>query len=430
MTEGSAQPVVAPLVVAQPVVAPPPGHPRFALVDSLRAIAAISVLLTHTGFATSAITNPTYGAYVGRLNVGVTVFFVISGFLLYRPFAAHRLLSAPATRVRDYARRRLLRIVPAYWLALTVLAIFPGLPGVFTNHWWIYYGFLQVYNDGTILKGIGPAWTLCVEITFYAFLPVYAVALARCLRRAGLRRQVQAELVLLAVISVAAVWYRYWLTVHAPISPMLFALPTQIDWFAAGMALAVLSVASQATIRPWPAMRIVTRRPVLPWAVAAAAFWAVSKLVTGPHQIDLFGHEALIFTPGEDLAQHILYTVVGAALVVPAVFGADGGGRVRSILADRRLAWLGLISYGIYLWQSPLLEWVCQPSGTDIVTRCRFHGAGLFQSFPFLSLTLLSAVIVIACAATSYYLLERPLLRLKYRRSPPAPPRELATADG
>ena len=148
-----------------PVVAPPPGHPRFPLVDSLRAIAALSVLVYHTGYATSAIRQPVYGAFIERLNVGVTLFFVISGFLLYRPFVAARLLGAPSSRLRDYARRRLLRIVPAYWLALTVLAIYPGLSGVFTNHWWIYYGFLQIYNDGTVLQGIGPAWTLCIEIT-------------------------------------------------------------------------------------------------------------------------------------------------------------------------------------------------------------------------------------------------------------------------
>jgi peptidoglycan/LPS O-acetylase OafA/YrhL len=155
----------------------------------------------------------------------------------------------------------------------------------------------------------------------------------------------------------------------------------------------------------------------------------VSRWVSGPHSINFFGHHALLFTPGEDLWQHMLYTVVGAGMLAPAVFGGAGGGLVRRILANRRLAWLGLISYGIYLWQSPLLVWVCQPKGSDIETACGFHGIGLLRAHPFLYLTLISAAIVIACAAASYYVVERPLLRFKYRRPPTAPSLQPATAD-
>jgi peptidoglycan/LPS O-acetylase OafA/YrhL len=86
------------------------------------------------------------GDYTARLDIGVTVFFLISGFLLYRPFVLARFHEAQPVRGRDFARRRLLRIVPAYWLALTVLAIYPGLVGIWTHDWWIYYGFLQIYG--------------------------------------------------------------------------------------------------------------------------------------------------------------------------------------------------------------------------------------------------------------------------------------------
>jgi peptidoglycan/LPS O-acetylase OafA/YrhL len=103
--------------------------------------------------------------------------------------------------------------------------------------------------------------------------------------------------------------------------------------------------------------------------------------------------------------------------------GADGGGVVRRILADRRLAWLGLISYGIYLWQGSVLQVICQPQGYGFVNdSCRLHDVGPLQHVPFLSLTVISIPIVVACAAASYYVVERPLLRLKYRRTPPAAP--------
>ena len=61
----------------------------------------------------------------------MTVFFVLSGFLLYRPFLAADLDGLRPVALRDYARRGVLRIVPAYWLALTVIALWLNLDEVF-----------------------------------------------------------------------------------------------------------------------------------------------------------------------------------------------------------------------------------------------------------------------------------------------------------
>jgi peptidoglycan/LPS O-acetylase OafA/YrhL len=414
-----------------PVVAPPPGHPRFAVVDSLRAIAALTVLLHHTGYDTSAVQNPHYGTLIERTNVGVTLFFLISGFLLYRPFVAARIVGAPHTRLRDFARRRLLRIVPAYWLALTVLAIYPGESGVFSNHWWIYYGFLQIYNDGTVLRGLGQAWSLCVELTFYIVLPFYAALMTRCLRRVTVRWQVRIELGLLALISLGSWGYRLYLHTDRPFSPWGNTLPVYADWFAAGMALAILSVALQSSGARPRAVRIVERWPALPWAAAVIVYVVASEIVSGPHIIELFGRKSLYWSPREDLAIHVLFALVGAGLLIPAIFGTQGGGVVRRILANRRLAWLGLISYGIYLWQGSVLQVICQPQGYGFVNgSCRMHNIGLLQHVPLLSLTVIGVCVTIVCAAASYYGVERPLLRLKYRRTPPAPPAAPSGAAG
>src|SRR4051794_11402525 len=162
----------------------PPGHPRFPAFDGLRAIAAVSVLVVHTAGDAGTMYRPgTAGALLAHLDVGVTIFFLISGFLLYRPFSAARLSNRPRPSPRRHRAPRVLRIVPAYWLALTVLAIYPGLPRMFSNDWWIYYGFLQTYDADTINTGIGQAWTLGVELSFYAMLPLYAAALDRLWRR-------------------------------------------------------------------------------------------------------------------------------------------------------------------------------------------------------------------------------------------------------
>ena len=127
---------------------------RFPLVDSLRAIAALCVLLTHTAVAAGISGNPhsVLSPYAQRLDVGVAIFFLISGLLLYRPFVAGA-VSRPCRRRPSgpYAWRRFLRIAPAYWLALTVTALWVGTSayelGVFSSSGFpTYYLLAQTYR--------------------------------------------------------------------------------------------------------------------------------------------------------------------------------------------------------------------------------------------------------------------------------------------
>ncbi len=119
---------------------------HFELFDSLRGIAVLSVLAFHIGAASLANATARYGVYTSQLLLGVTIFFLISGFLLYRPYAMAQFAGAQTPATGIYARRRFLRIVPAYWAALTLLAVWPGLEGVFTGDWWVYYGLFQSYR--------------------------------------------------------------------------------------------------------------------------------------------------------------------------------------------------------------------------------------------------------------------------------------------
>ena len=96
-----------------PAVAPPPGNPRFPLFDGLRAIAALSVLTFHVAAISGALERGFAGDVLAMLSRGVILFFVISGFLLYRPFVAARAGGRHAPSSTRYARRRILRIVPA-----------------------------------------------------------------------------------------------------------------------------------------------------------------------------------------------------------------------------------------------------------------------------------------------------------------------------
>jgi peptidoglycan/LPS O-acetylase OafA/YrhL len=374
-----------------PAVAPPPGNPRFPLLDAMRALAALAIVLTHTAGVSDFNTDNALGAYTARLNMGVTLFFLLSGFLLYRPFVAARLEGRPPVRIRDYTRRRVLRIVPAYWVALTVLALSPGLPAFWDGPWWRSYTFTQNYWLESTVQGIFPAWTLCIEISFYLALPFVAAAIGRV---AGRRWGV--ELALLAALAVASLALRTALQEDGGFFVLQNTLATYLDWFVYGMVLAVVSVASAG--REWPALKVIERRPWLPWAGAAVAFWFVAT------QLDLPRGFFLVYTNINYLGEHLGYALIAVLLLLPAIFGVRGGGWPRRLLAWRPLAWLGLISYGIFLYHGPLVLWLKRNEADTWLP-----GSG------YLSITIPALAMAVAAAALSYYLVERPALRFKDR---------------
>src|SRR5436309_15274196 len=151
-----------------PAVAPPPGNPRFPLLDSIRGLAVLVVIGFHVSAITGALGAGLFGRALAVLGVvAIVLFFLMSAFLLYRPFVRAHAAGRPRPSALRFGRRRFLRVVPGYWVALTVLAVFPGIVGVFSGDWWHYYFFAQIYSPDTYGKGIPVAWTLCVEVTFY-----------------------------------------------------------------------------------------------------------------------------------------------------------------------------------------------------------------------------------------------------------------------
>ena len=148
---------------------------RFPCFDGLRALAALLVIGVHTAFV-SGLTGRGLGRYAARMEIGVSVFFVISGFLLYRPFAVAHFRQEPEPPARHFWARRLRRIVPAYWLAFILITYVLHADTI--RHGWgsvaIYLGFAQIYSSHHVLSGITQAWSLCTEMSFYLFLPLYA----------------------------------------------------------------------------------------------------------------------------------------------------------------------------------------------------------------------------------------------------------------
>ena len=394
-----------------PALRPPPGNPRFPLFDSLRAIAALFVVTCHVvGVAGASTTS--WGRFFYQLFSGLSIFFVISGFLLYRPYVAARAGGARAPRPSEFARRRVLRIVPGYWFALTILALWPGTPyvaGPLTHHWWQFYGFGQIYTTNTIIAGIGPAWSLCVEATFYALLPLYALCAGRLSRRFGL---IRGELVPLLAIAFASLIVRFVATTNLQL-PLRVSLASNVFLFAIGMALAVISVAVHGRDMDVRAIRWPALHPGLCWAAAAGC------LAVAAMRFPTYNPGGTAWRWSAHLMANDLLGALAALLIVfPAVFGQDRGGLPRRILATRALTWVGVVSYGLYLWHYPLLFWL---GGIGHVPVARAPITWLFDATPG-SVTL--AVMLGACglalslaaAAFSYYLVELPFLRMKELR--------------
>ena len=125
-----------------------PGSPRsrhFQWFDSMRALAVLGVIIIHVGASSGANRLAWYGVATSQGRIGVRIFFMISAFLLYRPYVMAHLNESPSPALGTYAKRRALRILPGYWVALAVLATWPGLPKVLTEALWIFFGVLQGY---------------------------------------------------------------------------------------------------------------------------------------------------------------------------------------------------------------------------------------------------------------------------------------------
>jgi peptidoglycan/LPS O-acetylase OafA/YrhL len=355
-------------------------------------------VVTHTAQLGGFNKEHALGAWTVRLDSGVAVFFVLSAFLLYRPFVRARLDGNAPPRVRAYARRRALRILPAYWVCVLVLGIFDSAhtPGVFGEKWWVYWSLLQSWSKETIIQGVGVAWSLSVEAAFYVLLPIYAALMARLWRARTRDGQAKAELIFLALSAVLAVATRGAVKAIWPESVFGNQLPGTWTWFTGGLALAVTSAwlhHRPLNEKPWP-VRFATERPLALWALAFGCLTLAAWAAGLPR--DPFAH-----IPVFNLQlQHVLYAGTAFFLVAPMVFHDGRRSLPATLLSTRMLAWLGLVSYGIFLYHQPFVF--------------AFLDTRLWP--PFAGIALYTALVIAAataCAAASYYLVERPLLRFK-----------------
>lgn len=376
---------------------------RFPLMDSIRALAALMIVVYHASLSMDVGSGAR--SSFETLAIGVPVFFVVSGFLLYRPFAVALLTGRRGPRTAAFAWRRFLRIVPAFWVALTVVAL-AGESTISLSSLPPLYGFAQVYDADTLHLGLPQAWSLDCEIVFYAMLPLVAVVLRRApgsSPRARLWWQVAGLVALVALSEGYKVWFHTFGDLRS-VGDQAFSFHPgwNLDMFVAGMALALWSAHHEVTGRETRMHRLVARRSGLLWVGAALLFSLVTNLA--PEAREAAGNAWY----------HLARIAFGVVLVLPAIHGSVHEGRVRRWLRNRWLLALGVVSYGLYLFHLQVIAVVFDLGLPDVVL---------------LGLTLAGAV---ALACVSWVLIERPALRLRHlvqERREPAATEPLGAAD-
>jgi peptidoglycan/LPS O-acetylase OafA/YrhL len=386
------------------------GSPFLAELEGLRGVAAWSIVLEHCWlFSSGSNLEWTLGpatVFLLPLQSGVTLFFVLSGFLLYRPFAAALAAGDALPSTRRYLRNRVLRIMPAYWFVLIVSLVLGcgvvsaraggNVVGRLDDPRALVLDLLLVQNyvPSAIYTGILPAWSLCIEAAFYLCLPLVVIAVAFVVRSGRWRLSARAvpfvaPAALFAIAVAARVLVTVWVSSARLLEPSWSAvaahsLPANVDLFAAGMAAAAVYEAWRRTAAPG-------------WVTGAAAGRALAYLGLPTLVLGWYFLPYSVYDP--------LVAVLGALAVLRVLArsaGASPGDR-RSVLASKPMRMAGRISYGVFLWNYPLLSFLA----TYGLLSGSHSAVGLLINL------LVAAPLVAVVAAATYRLVERPALRLK-----------------
>jgi peptidoglycan/LPS O-acetylase OafA/YrhL len=374
--------------------ASPPGEFRLGhapALDGLRAVAVLAVMFGHLSLVGA-------GANLGRMEttlgglrggfLGVDVFFVLSGFLITTLLVQEQQRTG-RIRLRAFYARRVLRLLPALAVLLAACCLFVAWRG--------YSAESRPVARGVVL-GLGCAvntyfcvktahvgmlthlWSLSLEEQFYFLWPVLLWGLLRWrVRRRWVVLAVLAALAASAALRHACWWSGTTMAVRVAVS----SLPTRAENLLLGALLALVLC--------WVGLP----RSAAGRVLVAAAAWGGAALLAG---VLWWG------VPGPGV--HSLAGVASALLIAGLVAGPARP--LRTVLAAAPCAWLGRVSYGLYLWHPPIF---C------LAPLVLYHFLGRGAAVVRLGCAA-AFVLSLAAAAASYYLVERPFLRWKTRWSP------------
>ena len=306
------------------------GVDRVASLTGVRAVAALLVLGTHAAYTTGKYTHGFVGLVYSRMEIGVPIFFALSGYLLFGPWVRAAAGGRQSPPLGRYAWHRVRRIMPAYVVTvlLAYLIYHFRTAGPNPGHSWIglfrNLTLTQIYTDNYMFsylhQGLTQMWSLAVEVAFYVALPILAYLLLAGL--AGLALVSPAWLVLVHTTHFLPDGARLW-------------LPGYLAWFLGGMLLTVLQAMG---VRMYGFV-------ALPLAVIS--YVIVSTPVAGEPTTSPTGL-------GQALVKTGFYAAIATLVIAPLALGNRGW--YAGLLATRPMVWLGEISYEIFLVHLVIME--------------------------------------------------------------------------
>ncbi|HEX5439630.1 MAG TPA: acyltransferase [Ktedonobacterales bacterium] len=377
--------------------------------DGLRALAALMVVVFHLLLWVDAYDTPVSRAINASwyfLANGVWLFFVLSGFLLFLPYARTTLAARPLPSATYFYRRRMLRIVPAYWVCLFIVAVAENQLRRTVEPLNMLTHVLMIHDDFPRFNRDlePPFWTLAVEAQFYLVLPLLAWGIARVVGASRSLARVVLGIVAVILLALTVQWVDSLVMSTLPdvdgvdrTPGGVFVLATMgmqgkfLAVFAVGMLCAALYV---VVIEQGRVSKAVARRCGKAALLFALVMFAIA--------IPAWAKGAVMFHPGTFWGLDIQgYPLISAAafggLLLALLLGVSGGGRLGRVFAWGPLRFVGLISFSLYLWHLPILQ-------------------GLMPPFDHLALPLRLLCIPIVAYA-SYQLIERPFLARRHTTS-------------
>jgi peptidoglycan/LPS O-acetylase OafA/YrhL len=313
---------------------------KLSVINGLRGWAIFVVMFGHLFGAyfdpasPISVLAPDTGSLLRLLSfggLGVPLFFIVSGFVLFLPYAIGRRRMATREAVWRYYTRRAARLLPLYYLVVIVCLLFNQnldlldpkfykqvLGALTAGYCFSNHGFEPFIN--------GPLWSLSVEVWFSVLFPLFVVAAERY----GVMRLLIATLVVSLVSRLLG--GMVFDTVDGPFLPLAKGLPAHLDEFALGMVLASLYHRG-----------LLPRRAPIGSLVVVAGTLLIGAAVCWQAYIPL----ARAIPAFQSIYQAGLFLLVAGLLAAPASWSALP-------FNNRPIQLLGMMCYSLYLWHVPL----------------------------------------------------------------------------